>query len=117
MKYIGKCSLEICTRVTGDYCCCYCADRNKCNTKCDWLDNHDDYVDCKYFYTGKEDADKIKMKKSIMVFDTPNNCIYCQMLNDNDECILQSNEENSEAKSFRQLKEQCPLSAVPDRKI
>lgn len=50
MIEIGKCALNGCTRIKNNYCCDYCPDRNKCNTKCEWLDEHYDNAGCKYCY-------------------------------------------------------------------
>lgn len=56
------------------------------------------------------------MSESVLVINTPENCMECPLLTDSDECIMQDKEENRKAGSYTKLKEGCPLREIPDRK-
>lgn len=56
------------------------------------------------------------MSKSVLVIDTPNNCMECLMLTETHECIMQSKEANYNAYSYTKLQEGCPLRDMPEKK-
>lgn len=55
------------------------------------------------------------MSKSVLVIDTPNNCMECLMLTETHECIMQSKEANYNAYSYTKLQEGCPLRKLPEK--
>lgn len=56
------------------------------------------------------------MSKAILVMDMPDSCLKCPMLNGNDDCILQSEDDNFMRDTFEELKDNCPLKPVPEKK-
>lgn len=55
------------------------------------------------------------MSKAILVMDMPDSCLKCPMLNGNDDCILQSEDDNFMRDTFEELKENCPLKQMPEK--
>lgn len=55
------------------------------------------------------------MSVLIKGMDIPDHCLRCPFMvsRDNDDCILQTEEENLMIESFEQMKEHCPLVSVP----
>ena len=56
------------------------------------------------------------MSKAILVMDMPSSCVKCPMLNGRDECILQDEDKNFNADTWEDLKSNCPLKKVPQKK-
>lgn len=56
------------------------------------------------------------MSRAILVLDMPESCLKCPMLNGNDDCILQSEDDNFMRDTFEELKENCPLRELHERK-
>lgn len=57
------------------------------------------------------------MSKSVLVIDTPENCIHCPLLNSEDECTVQDDDANFNAGcSWDELMKGCPLKPLPERK-
>lgn len=57
------------------------------------------------------------MRKSVLVIDTPENCIRCPLLNSADECTVQDDDANFNAGySWDELMKGCPLKPLPERK-
>lgn len=57
------------------------------------------------------------MSKSVLVIDTPKNCMECLMLTESHECIMQSKEANRKAGSYMKLQEGCPLRELQERML
>jgi hypothetical protein len=58
------------------------------------------------------------MSKSVLVIDTPENCIRCPLLNDADECTVQDDNANFNAGySWDELMKGCPLKPLPEKMI
>ena len=56
------------------------------------------------------------MSKSVLVIDTPKNCIYCPLLNGSDECMVQDDDANFNASdSWDELMKGCPLKPLPEK--
>lgn len=55
------------------------------------------------------------MSKSVLVIDTPKNCMECPLLTGSDECIMQDDDANFNADSFTRLQERCPLKKIPEK--
>lgn len=56
------------------------------------------------------------MSKSVLVIDTPKNCIHCPLLNGADECTVQDDAANFEAgNSWDELMKGCPLKSLPEK--
>lgn len=45
--------------------------------------------------------------------EMPKNCLNCPMCNGNDECVLQSEEDNALFRTWKEQKDGCPLVEVP----
>lgn len=56
------------------------------------------------------------MSKSVLVIDTPKNCLECIMLTETHDCIMQDKEANYIAYSYTKLREGCPLREMPEKK-
>lgn len=56
------------------------------------------------------------MSKVMLVMDEPKKCLECPMLNGSDECILQDEDANFTSDSWEDLKSNCPLRPVPEKK-
>lgn len=56
------------------------------------------------------------MSKVMLVMDEPKKCLECPMLNGSDECILQDEDANFTSDSWNDLKSNCPLRPVPEKK-
>lgn len=55
------------------------------------------------------------MSKSILVIDTPKNCIHCPLLTNTDECMVQDDDANFNAgDSWDDLMKGCPLRELPE---
>ena len=52
------------------------------------------------------------MSVLIKNMEMPENCLKCPMCNSNDECVLQSEEDNALFKSWEEQKDGCPLVEV-----
>ena len=52
--------------------------------------------------------------KAILVIDMPEECLKCQMLNGNDECILQDEDASFNAETWDDLRRGCPLRELPE---
>nr|DAG30532.1 MAG TPA: hypothetical protein [Caudoviricetes sp.] len=56
------------------------------------------------------------MSKSVLVIDTPENCIHCPLLNSADECTVQDDDANFNAgDSWNELMKGCPLKPLPEK--
>lgn len=56
------------------------------------------------------------MSKSVLVIDTPENCIHCPLLNSEDECTVQDDDTNFNAGySWDELMKGCPLKPLPEK--
>lgn len=58
----------------------------------------------------------MEMGKSVLVIDTPENCLDCPLLNGSDECSVQSEDANTNADCFAALEAGCPLKELPKKK-
>lgn len=47
--------------------------------------------------------------------EMPENCLECPLLTSGDECIVQGEDANMDAESFRDLEDGCPLVPMPER--
>lgn len=56
------------------------------------------------------------MSKVMLVMDEPKKCLECPMLNGSDECILQDEDANFTSDTWDDLKSNCPLRPVPEKK-
>lgn len=57
------------------------------------------------------------MSKSVLVIDTPGNCLHCPLLNSEDECTVQDDVTNLNAgASWDELMKGCPLKPLPEKK-
>ena len=56
------------------------------------------------------------MSKSVLVIDTPKNCLECIMLTETHDCIMKDKEANYIAYSYTKLREGCPLREMPEKK-
>ena len=54
------------------------------------------------------------MRKSVLVIDTPENCIRCPLLNSEDECTVQDDNANN-VDSWDELMKGCPLKPLPEK--
>lgn len=54
------------------------------------------------------------MSKSVLVIDTPENCIRCPLLNSEDECTVQDDNANN-VDSWDELMKGCPLKPLPEK--
>ncbi len=45
--------------------------------------------------------------------EMPKNCLNCPMCNGNDECVLQSEEDNALFETWEEQKDGCPLVEIP----
>ena len=45
--------------------------------------------------------------------EMPKNCLNCPMCNGNDECVLQSEEDNALFETWEEQKDGCPIVEVP----
>lgn len=54
--------------------------------------------------------------KVIAIIEEPENCLYCDMLNGSDECILQDEWGNFDVDSVSDLLNNCPLRKLPEKK-
>ena len=55
------------------------------------------------------------MSKSVLVIDTPKNCLECIMLTETHDCIMQDKETNYNAYSYTKLQEGRPLREMPEK--
>lgn len=56
------------------------------------------------------------MSKSVLVIDTPENCLHCPLLNSEDECRAQDDDVNLKAgDSWDELMKRCPLKPLPEK--
>ena len=55
------------------------------------------------------------MRKSVLVIDSPENCMQCPMFNGADECILQADDTNFEADTLDELRKGCLLRVLPEK--
>lgn len=56
------------------------------------------------------------MSKSVLVIDTPENCLHCPLLNSEDECRAQDDDVNLKAgDSWDELMKGCPLKPLPEK--
>ena len=56
------------------------------------------------------------MSKSVLVIDTPEKCICCPLLNDEDECTAQDDAAKFKAgNSWNELMKGCPLKPLPEK--
>lgn len=55
------------------------------------------------------------MSKSVVVIDTPKNCLKCPLLSGADECLMQDEDANFSADSFEDLRAGCPLVEMPEK--
>lgn len=56
------------------------------------------------------------MSKSVLVMNTPEKCLDCPLLNDEDKCIVQDDEANSNTSdSWDELRKGCPLKPLPEK--
>lgn len=53
--------------------------------------------------------------KVIAIIEKPENCLYCDMLNGSDECILQDEYQNFDVDSVSDLLNNCPLREIPEK--
>ena len=68
------------------------------------------------FYKHRLEEDSA-IKKSVLVIDTPEKCLYCPLLNSADECIVQDDDANANAgDSWDDLIKGCPLKKLPERR-
>lgn len=57
------------------------------------------------------------MCKSVLVINTPENCIHCPLLTGADECMVQDDDANFNASdSWDELMKGCPLKPLPEKK-
>ena len=56
------------------------------------------------------------MSKSVLVIDTPEDCMRCLFLTGSDECMLQDENTNFNADTLDELIQTCPLKLLPEKK-
>lgn len=55
------------------------------------------------------------MSKSVLVIDTPEDCIQCPLLTGSDECMVQDDDTNFNADTLDDLRQRCPLRDLPEK--
>ena len=55
------------------------------------------------------------MSKSVLVIDTPEDCIRCPLLTGSDECMMQDDDANFDAGTLDELIQTCPLMTLPEK--
>lgn len=55
--------------------------------------------------------------KAILVMEMPGNCLECPLLNGSDECTVQNEDANCFADTLSELRNECPLVPMPERKM
>lgn len=55
------------------------------------------------------------MSKSVLVIDTPENCMQCPLFDGADECIMQDDNTNFNADTIDELMQTCPLMDLPEK--
>lgn len=55
------------------------------------------------------------MSKSVLVIDTPENCMQCPLFDGADECIMQDDDTNFNADTIDELMQTCPLMDLPEK--
>ena len=56
------------------------------------------------------------MSKSVLVIDTPEDCMHCLLLTGSDERMLQDENTNFNADTLDELIQTCPLKLQPEKK-
>ena len=56
------------------------------------------------------------MSKSVLLIDTPEDCIQCPLLTGSDERMLQDENTNFNADTLDELIQTCPLKLLPEKK-
>lgn len=56
------------------------------------------------------------MSKAVLVLDMPESCSKCTMVTGCDYCILQDEDSNFRADSWNDLRANCPLRELPEKK-
>ena len=56
------------------------------------------------------------MSKSVLLIDTPEDCIQCPLLTGSDECMMQDDDANFNADTLDELIQTCPLKLLPEKK-
>lgn len=55
------------------------------------------------------------MSKSVLVIDTPEDCMRCPLLTGSDECMMQDDDANFDAGTLDELIQTCPLMTLPEK--
>ncbi len=55
------------------------------------------------------------MRKSVLVIDTPEECMQCPLLTGADECIMQDDDTNFNADTLDEIMQTCPLRSLPEK--
>ena len=55
------------------------------------------------------------MSKSVLVIDTPEDCMHCLLLTGSDECMVQDEATNFDAGTLDELIQTCPLAMLPEK--
>lgn len=56
------------------------------------------------------------MSKSVLVIDTPEDCMQCSFFTCLYECAAQDKDANYDARTFNELIQTCPLRSLPEKK-
>ena len=55
------------------------------------------------------------MSKSVLVIDTPEDCMHCLLLTGSDERMMQDDDANFDAGTLDELIQTCPLMTLPEK--